>query len=117
MLLQGVLTETVKENELKLRFTFEGYFSFVLATIIQKKYSESFFEALLNRFDLDWIRKALEIFLLSDLKNGNFDLFDLLIRSQNKEILVFPLANYFEIYSTEIQNFDNDYLRKKKKFF
>lgn len=101
MLLQGVLTESVKENELKVRFTFEGYLQFILGSIIQNNINK--FKGKINNDKLMWAGES-DYFLLHDYLFGilikeNYNYFLSFIVSDQKffKVASFSLAKYMDI--------------------
>jgi tetratricopeptide (TPR) repeat protein len=100
MLLQGVLTESVRVNELKVRFTFEGYFQFLIGQVILRSSSERNLDLRLVSLSKNTIESSLsggiqEFLKAKILSNKELDL----LRYIEKEIdisrfLTIPISLY-----------------------
>jgi tetratricopeptide (TPR) repeat protein len=77
----------------------------------------SVFENYLLENRIDWAIKAVEYFLTDEFKKGNFDLFEYLIQSPIRNICAFPLANYFQVYSIDLDRMDSDVFYEESDFF
>lgn len=100
MLLEGVLTETVKDEKLYVSFTVEGYFHYVLGEVIYSKVTEkpsNYLLELIQSNQLNGIHEGVSNCLLRQVTNGVYtNLFDFIETSTFEEfILIKPLAVVF----------------------
>lgn len=106
MLLEGVLTESVRDEKLYVSFTVEGYFHFVLGEVIYKR-TEGFGAESLKRIveenKLNGAKEGIEQCLLRDVQNTDLTRLIWLIDEGGKalEISSYPLAQAFLIHSVE----------------
>lgn len=76
MLLEGVLTESVRDEKLYVSFTVEGYFHFVLGDVIfekSKNRDHQFLISLLQNNKLNGVKEGVEQCLIKDVHLGNMD--------------------------------------------
>ena len=70
MLYEGVLTETIKDEQLNVTFTIEGYFHFILGEVIYNLSvgkDANFLINLLNNSTLNGIKEGIEQCLIRDI--------------------------------------------------
>ena len=83
MLLEGVLTESVCDENLFVSFTVEGYFHYVLGEVLLEKYNAFGGEFILNKLkESEWIHLPLGLsqMLIHMVQNGEYQF---LIRIKN----------------------------------
>ena len=76
MLLEGVLTESIKEEKLFVSFTVEGYFHYVLGNVIFQKTDGKSAEALKSILELNGLngaKEGIEQCLIRDIETEKFD--------------------------------------------
>ena len=76
MLLEGVLTETIKEEKLYVYFTIEGYFHYVLGMVLEVKFMNHSAQQIyftISNNKLNGIREGLEYFLIRKVENQEFE--------------------------------------------
>lgn len=77
MILEDVLTESVRDEILHVSFTVEGYFHFVLGLVLERKFmhhsAEEIFNAISNN-NLNGLKEGVEYFLIRKVANQEFDL-------------------------------------------
>jgi tetratricopeptide (TPR) repeat protein len=82
LILEGVLTESVREEILYVSFTVEGYFHYVLGIVLEKKFihlsAQEIFNTISNN-NLNGLKEGLEYFLIRKVANQEFDLLSWLI--------------------------------------
>jgi tetratricopeptide (TPR) repeat protein len=92
MLLEGVLTESVCDENLFVRFTVEGYFHYVLGEVLLEKYNAFGGEFILNKLkESEWIHLPLGLsqMLIHMVQNGEYQFLIRALKEQvNDEILV-----------------------------
>ena len=101
MLLDGVLTESVKGEELYLNFTTEGYFHYILGEVIYVRCQGLGGEVLNQIMDankLNGIKQGVEQCLIRDVQSGSFDRLEWLIDngSENNDLCTLPLKVYLK---------------------
>ena len=106
MLLEGVLTESVRDEKLYVSFTVEGYFHFVLGEVIYTRTEGLGVEALkqiVEENKLNGAKEGVEQCLLRDVQNTDLTRLIWLIDEGGKaiEISSYPLAQAFLIHSVE----------------
>jgi len=95
MLLEGVLTESVRDEKLFVSFTVEGYFHFVLGNVIfdqSKEKDHTYFIELLQNNHLNGVKEGVEHCLIRATRRGQFEAIFKLIDSGKTEICIIPLA-------------------------
>ena len=100
MLLEGVLTESVRDEKLYVSFTVEGYFHYVLGEVIYQQTSGMEPKALqdfLVHNQLNGIRQGIEQCLIRDVQKNDLSRLMWLIDSEGetKDISALPLAHSF----------------------
>ncbi len=100
MLLEGVLTESVRDEKLYVDFTVEGYFHFVLGEVIYKRTEGLGAEALKQIVEgnkLNGANEGVEQCLIRDVLNGDLNRLVSLIDSGGEllEVSIIPLAFSF----------------------
>jgi tetratricopeptide (TPR) repeat protein len=119
MLLESVLTETVRDEKLYVSFTVEGYFHFVLGEVIYQQTSgkkPKALQDLLEHNQLNGIRDGIEQCLIRDVQKNDFSRLMWLINNgvDKKEICAIPLANSFFNIRIKI-NCNEEYLKAIKE--
>lgn len=77
MLIEGVLTETVKDEKLYVSFTVEGYFHFVLGEVLRQRiesYSTTEWVLLLKKNKLSGLKEGIRQCLIRQVQSSNYDL-------------------------------------------
>ena len=95
MLLEGVLTESVRDEKLFVSFTVEGYFHFVLGDVIfnqSKDKDHTYLIELLQNNRLIGIKEGVEQCLIRATRSGQYEAIFKLIDSGETEICIIPLA-------------------------
>jgi tetratricopeptide (TPR) repeat protein len=109
MLLQGVLTESVRDEILCVSFTVEGYFHYVLGEVINEVYYQKSLNSLANLMadkKLNGIEPAIEICLSSSIdKNIVTQCLILANKGLKVNVLVNPISNYF-VRNVKMSDFD-----------
>jgi tetratricopeptide (TPR) repeat protein len=100
MLLEGVLTETVKEDKLYVTFTVEGYFHFVLGEVIFNQSigkGPEFLKDIIENNKLNGAKEGVEQCLIRDVENDVLSRFMWLIDQggTSLEVCSVPLAHAF----------------------
>jgi hypothetical protein len=100
MLLDGVLTETVKEEKLHVSFTVEGYFHYVLGEVIfqlSNGKDSDFLVQLLITNQLNGIKEGVEQCLIRDVNNQQLKRLIAMvdIGGEAQNIAKYPLAHAF----------------------
>ena len=75
MLLEGVLTESVREEKLLVSFTVEGYFHHVLGEVLSSQYNELGMEDILVKFNKsEWthLPVGISLMLVNLVQNGEY---------------------------------------------
>ena len=98
MLLEGVLTESVRDEKLFVSFTVEGYFHFVLGDVIfnlSKEKDHTYFLELLHNNQLNGVKEGVEQCLIRDINSNNFYRIHQLIDIGEKylKICIVPFAS------------------------
>jgi tetratricopeptide (TPR) repeat protein len=109
MLIEGVLTESVRDEKLYVAFTVEGYFHFVLGEVIFNQTKDQSAEALkiiVEENKLKGVREGVEQCLIREIQNNNLRRLIWLIDYCGKEVEIFtiPLSNAFLICSRNLSN-------------
>ena len=76
MLLEGVLSESVRDEKLYVSFTVEGYFHFVLGDVIfdqSKQKDYTFLISLLERNTLNGVKEGVEQCLIKEVNQGRLE--------------------------------------------
>jgi tetratricopeptide (TPR) repeat protein len=106
MLYEGVLTETVKDEQLTVSFTIEGYFHFILGEVIYEQ-SEGkdadFLINLLNNSKLKGIKEGIEQCLIRDIIGNKLERLFSFIDSGGDylEICIHPLLYFMKSYGVD----------------
>jgi len=100
MLLEGVLTESVRDEKLFVSFTVEGYFHFVLGDVIfnlSKEKDHTYFIELLQNNQLNGIKEGVEQCLIQEVNQGKLDRLVSLIDAGGvaEQVARFPLVHAF----------------------
>jgi hypothetical protein len=100
MLLEGVLTESVRDEKLFVSFTVEGYFHFVLGDVILNLSNEkdhTYFIELLQNNQLNGIKEGVEQCLIQEVNQGKLDRLVSLIDAGDvaESVARFPLVHAF----------------------
>ena len=76
LLMEGVLTESVREEKLFISFTVEGYFHFILGEVIFQNSSNkdySFLTNLIENNSLNGVKEGVEQCLIKEVTNGRLE--------------------------------------------
>lgn len=76
MLLEGVLTESVRDEILNVSFTVEGYFHYVLGLVLERKFMHHSAQEIFNAIsinNLNGLKEGFEYFLIRKVENQEFD--------------------------------------------
>ncbi len=108
MLLEGVLTESVRDEKLYVGFTVEGYFHYVLGEVIYSKSEEKsaeYLKEIIEHNKLNGAKEGVEQCLIRDVQNGDLSRLMWLIDRCEDYLSLFtlPLANVFHLF-----NFQNN---------
>ena len=100
MLLEGVLTESVRDEKLFVSFTVEGYFHFVLGDVIfdQSEGKEyTYLIELLRRNRLNGVKEGVEQCLIQEVNQGKLERLVAMIDAGDvaESVARFPLAHAF----------------------
>lgn len=100
MLLEGVLTESVRDEKLYVSFTVEGYFHFVLGEVIQIRNERFGAESLIQIVEenkLNGVKEGVEQFLIRDVQKDDLSRLTWLINLGGAflNLCIAPLANAF----------------------
>jgi tetratricopeptide (TPR) repeat protein len=100
MLLEGVLTESVRDEKLYVSFTVEGYFHYVLGEVIYNRTEGIGVDALkqiIEESKLNGAKEGVEQYLIRDVQKGELTSLIWLINnwSNSTQVCVYPLANAF----------------------
>jgi Galactose oxidase, central domain len=100
MLLEGVLTESVRDEKLLVSFTVEGYFHFVLGDVIfdqSKEKDHTYLIELLQSNRLNGIKEGVEQCLIQEVNQGKLDRLVSLIDAGGvaEQVARFPLVHAF----------------------
>ena len=100
LILEGVLTETIKEERIMVTFTVEGYFHYVLGEVIEKQTLDKgpvALKELLENNKLRGIVEGVEQCLVRDVEKNDLSRLMWLIDEGGKalEITSYPLAQAF----------------------
>jgi hypothetical protein len=115
MLLEGVLTESVRDEKLFVSFTVEGYFHFVLGDVIFEHSIDkdhNYFISLLEGNALNGIKNGVEQCLIKEVNLGKLDRLVALIDAGGiaESVVKFPLVHAFmkskveDVFQTLIEN-------------
>jgi tetratricopeptide (TPR) repeat protein len=115
MLLDGVLTESVREEKLYVSFTVEGYFHFVLGEVIYSRAEGLGAEALkyiVEENNLNGAKEGVEQCLIRDVQKDDLSRLVWMIDNSNRSLdcAIHPLSHAF-LFS----HFEHDYNADKKK--
>ena len=107
MLLEGVLTESVKDEKLNVSFTVEGYFHYVLGEVIYKLNKGKGLESIkyiLEENKLNGVKEGVEQCLILDVKENDLERLIWLIDESNDslDIAIYPIANACILLSVEM---------------
>ncbi len=120
MLLEGVLTESVRDEKLYVSFTVEGYFHYVLGEVIDRTITDSDMESISQTIihsKLNGARSGLEEFFIKRAVNGKesiiYEFIDLYPDHLNLVIRAFALLITFNDINSVLDNMfeefsDND---------
>jgi len=102
LIFEGVLTETIKEEQLMVSFTVEGYYYYVLGEVIEKRAEGKraiYLKELLENNNLKGIVEGVEQCLVRDVERDDLTRLLWLIDQGGKalEVCVYPLAQAFLI--------------------
>jgi len=100
MLLEGVLTESVRGEKLFVSFTVEGYFHFVLGDVIfnlSKEKDHTYLAELLQNNQLNGVKEGVEQCLIQEVNQGKLDRLVSLIDAGDvaEQVARFPLVHAF----------------------
>jgi len=100
MLLEGVLTESVRNEKLYVSFTVEGYFHFVLGDVIfnqSKEKDHTYLIELLQNNRLNGVKEGVEQCLIQEVNQGKLDRLVSLIDAGHvaEQVARFPLVHAF----------------------
>ena len=100
MLIEGVLTESVRDEKLFVSFTVEGYFHFVLGDVIfnlSKENDHTFLIELLGNNQLNGVKEGVEQCLIQEVNQGKLDRLVSLIDAGDvaEQVARFPLVHAF----------------------
>lgn len=106
MLIDGVLTETVRDEKLYVNFTVEGYFHFVLGEVIYNRtegFSAETLKQIVEENNLNGAKEGVEQCLILDVQKTDLTRLIWLIDEGGKalEIISYPLAQAFLIHSVD----------------
>jgi len=106
MLYEGVLTETVKDEQLRVTFTVEGFFHFILGEVIydlSDGKDVNFLINLLNNSKLNGTKEGIEQCLIRDIIGNQFERLINFIDSGGDylEICIRPLLYFIKSYGVE----------------
>ncbi len=106
LIFEGVLTESVKYEQLYVNFTVDGYFHYVLGELMYVKSIDKDVSYLLNIIEHNGLKgtiEGVEKSLLRYISNGQFEILAYLINtSENADkVSVYPLSNAFLIYPAD----------------
>ncbi len=112
MLLEGVLTESVKDEKLFVSFTVEGYFHYVLGEVLhddERLNDPKTLTVLLESNRLTGLKEGIEQCILFDIRNHNYSrLFGMIdLGGIVLECCEFPLAFAFNFQSNSGKNIDD----------
>lgn len=101
MLLEGVLTETIVEERVHVRFAVEGYFHYILGQLIFTASADqppTFYQRLLLTNSLVGLRGAIEQALINEVSASNLDRLMWLIDADEKftDLVAFPILIYLK---------------------
>ena len=119
LIFEGVLTETIKEDQLMVSFTVEGYFHYVLGEVIEKRSEGKQVEYLIELLETNKLRGAkegVEQCLLRDVEKNDLKRLMWLIDHGDKalEACVYPLAQAFLMVQEKTDS-DQDEEENSKK--
>lgn len=100
MLLEGVLTESVRDEKLYVSFTVEGYFHFVIGDVIYDKSKDKDFTYLISLLEansLNGVKEGVEQCLIKEVNLGHLDRLVAMIDAGGvaEEVARFPLVHAF----------------------
>ena len=106
LIFEGVLTETIKKDQLMVSFTVEGYFHYVLGEVIEKRSEgkhSKYLKELLETNKLRGVTEGIEQCLVRDVEKNNLYRLTELIDEGGKalEASSYPLAQAFLIHPIE----------------
>ena len=115
MLLEGVLTESVRDDKLYVSFTVEGYFHFVLGEVIYHQSSNkesSYLINLLHNNHLNGLKEGVEQCLIIEVNKGRLERLVELIDEggEAEKVARFPLVHAFmknnveDVFQTLMEN-------------
>ena len=111
MLLEGVLTESVRDEKLYVGFTVEGYFHYVLGEVIYSKSEEKsaeYLKEIIEHNKLNGAKEGVEQCLIRDVQNGDLNRLIYLIDADEKfnNICVYPILISFkeQLFKTDKSN-------------
>lgn len=113
MILEGVLTEFVRDEKLWVNFTMEGYFHFVLGEVIYENLGKEGFDYLVNLLEknrLNGVREGIEQCLFRDINHRNLDNIVrlMVLESEISTLVQYPLAHAF--MKMDIQHVFNSFI-------
>ncbi len=100
MLLEGVLTESVRDEKLYVSFTVEGYYHYVLGEVIYEQSQNkdhTYFVTLLDSNRLNGVKEGVEQCLIQEVNQGKMERLVSLIDAggEAEQIACFPLVHAF----------------------
>ena len=100
MLLEGVLTESVRDEKLFVSYTVEGYFHFVLGDVIYNKSKDKDFTYLISLLEgntLNGVKEGVEQCLIKEVNIGHLDRLVAMIDAGGvaEDVARFPLVHAF----------------------
>ena len=112
MLLEGVLTESVRDEKLYVSFTVEGYLHFVLGEVLEINYYENgklglnYILGLIEQSTFSHIEKAASQFFVNQINQGEFTIIQSLIESDfNRKTVLTPA-----IIQSLLLNLEDNYI-------
>jgi tetratricopeptide (TPR) repeat protein len=111
MLLEGVLTESVRDEKLYVSFTVEGYFHYVIGEVLhrdEKLNEPQLLKSLVESNQLNGLKQGVEQCIILDIKNQNYlRLFELIdLGGVVLECCEFPLAYAFNCQPPNVKDDD-----------
>lgn len=106
MLLEGVMTESVRDEKLYVSYTVEGYFHFVLGSLLYRlsaNKSSEYFVQLIATNSLNGLKEGLTVCLINQTTNSKFETTIELIDKGGDfiNLTIAPLANAFALQDVD----------------
>ena len=120
MLLEGVLTESVRDEKLYVSFTVEGYFHYVLGEVVHDKTQDLHTELvkhLVEENKLNGAKEGVEQCLIRDVKKGDLSRLMRLIDTSKHylDMCYIPLAQSFLIQKHNAKSEEEIYFNHREK--